>query len=102
MDRRHYPKDLDGGKNEWKALVKHYEEFDMKANVLENYAKNVVQSNIMKDLTDQKSQYEQRKKAERERLLIIIVGSLNTSVKFLLNRWRQMILKILVRRQQKK
>lgn len=50
-DRRRYPHDLDGGKNEWKALVKHYEEYDMKANMLERYSKNMVQENTRYSLS---------------------------------------------------
>lgn len=46
LERRHYPKDRDGGKNEWKALVKHYEEFDTKVSLMERYAKSVVQENM--------------------------------------------------------
>ena len=52
-ERRHYPKDLDGSKNEWKALVKHYEEYDLKANMLEKYSKNVVQETMRYARLDQ-------------------------------------------------
>ena len=65
-ERSHYPRDLDGGKNEWKALIKHYEEFDLKANMLEKYAKGVVQENIRNELLQQKVEFENRKKAEKE------------------------------------
>lgn len=81
MNRRNYPKDLDGGKNEWKALIKHYEEFDMKANMLEQYAKNVVQSNQMRELTDQKLEHEQRKKQQRDRYTTITAESWIMNVK---------------------
>lgn len=53
-ERRHYPKDLDGAKNEWKALVKHYEEYDLKANMLEKYSKNVVQETMRYAVLEQK------------------------------------------------
>jgi hypothetical protein len=46
MDRRRYPKERDGGKNEWKAMIKHYEEFDTKVSMLERYSKSVVQDNL--------------------------------------------------------
>lgn len=68
-ERRHYPRDLEGGKNEWKALVKHYEEYDMKANVLENYAKNIIQNQRKNELEEQREAERRRKKEEREREL---------------------------------
>ena len=39
LDRRHYHREREGGKNEWKSLIKHYEEFSKKADLMENYAK---------------------------------------------------------------
>lgn len=33
--RRHYPTDQSGGKNEWKALVQHYEEVDHRGRLAE-------------------------------------------------------------------
>lgn len=36
--RRHYPRELDGAKNEWKALVDHYSEVGLKSSQVEaNY-----------------------------------------------------------------
>jgi hypothetical protein len=34
--RRHYPRELDGAKNEWKALVDHYSEAGFKSNQVES------------------------------------------------------------------
>lgn len=53
MPRRKYHRDRDYGKNEWKSLVKHYEEFDMKAKMVERYAKKALQERMRKDLEDQ-------------------------------------------------
>jgi hypothetical protein len=45
-ERRKYPTGQLGNKDEWKALVKHYEEYDVKASLLERYSKNVVQEKV--------------------------------------------------------
>lgn len=53
LPRREYHRDRDSGMNEWKSLVKHYEEFDMKAKMVERYAKRALQERMRKDLEDQ-------------------------------------------------
>jgi len=53
LPRRHYHYDEREGKNEWKSLVKHYEEFDQKAKMIEEYAKRAYQERMRKDLEDQ-------------------------------------------------
>ena len=40
LPRRHYVvAPQDGGRNEWRSLIKHYEEADQKSRLVESYAK---------------------------------------------------------------
>lgn len=66
LQPRNIPRDLQGGRNEWKALVKHYEAFDTKASLLEKAAKGLVQETVRRDLLEQRAQQLERKRQERE------------------------------------
>lgn len=44
--RRRYHKEFDGGKNEWKSLIRHYEEHALKADLLEKIAKRACHQQI--------------------------------------------------------
>jgi hypothetical protein len=63
---RRIPRDLQGGQNEWKALVKHYENFDTKASMLEKAAKGLVQETVKRDLIEQRDQQIALKKQKKE------------------------------------
>ena len=66
--RRHYHRDRDlKGKNEWKSLVKHYEEFDQKASLVEEYAKRAYQQKMKRDLEEQIRQKNSQKNQENNR-----------------------------------
>lgn len=58
---RDHIRDRDQTKNEWKSLIKHYEEFDQKARLVEKYAERAVKERMKKDLEEQ-----MRQKRERE------------------------------------
>ena len=67
--RRNYPKDREGGKNEWKAIVKHYEEYDKKGLLMERHAKGLVQETVKNGLFSQIDEAEKMKLYEREKKL---------------------------------
>jgi hypothetical protein len=56
LPRRRYHNNRAEGKNEWKSLVKHYEEFDQKARMIEEFAKRAYQDRMRQDLENQISE----------------------------------------------
>lgn len=62
---RDYIRDRNTGKNHWKSLIKHYEEFDQKARLMERYADRAIKDKMRKDLEEQMRR--KREMQERER-----------------------------------
>lgn len=65
LPRRHYkiaPQDV--GKNEWRSLVRHYQDVDQKTRLMEQYAKQAFQQKMREDL---QVQIDQRESSKLER-----------------------------------
>lgn len=56
LPERDYIRDRNSGKNHWKSLVKHYEEYDQKARMMERYAQRAMKEKMKRDLEMQMSQ----------------------------------------------
>lgn len=57
LPRRHYVvAPQDHGRNEWRSMIKHYEEVDSKARLMEQYAKRAFQKKAREELENQIAQ----------------------------------------------